>query len=130
MSTNLTSVNWSTVLSGALGVVATFFGVGYLLGMRVPLVSTDRAALFALAATGFGMCILSMGRTTTTLGWTHPITLAGLVLGALIVLVVVAVAAGWRLPLISSDRAAFVAVALLGLAKWGLGLFSRLYLKV
>ena len=130
MQTNLTTIPWATWLSGALGVAATFFALAYLVGMQVPLVSTDRAAFLALAATGFAMCTLSMGRTTTRLGWTHPLTLVGTTLGVFILLLVVAVLAGWRLPLVPTDRAAFVLIAVLGLAKWGLGLFVRLYLKV
>lgn len=98
--------------------------------MRVPLVSTDQAAFVALAATGFAMCTPSLGRTTTGLGWTHPITLIGTVLGVLIGLLVVAVVVGWRVPFIATDRAAFIVVAVLGLVKWGLGLFARMYLKV
>jgi hypothetical protein len=116
--------------AGALGLAATLLVTSYLLGMHVPLVTTDRAAVYALAALGFGMCALNMGRTATGLGWTHPITLIGLALGALIALVVVAVAAGWRLPLISSDRMAFAAIAGAGLLKWALGILSRMYLGV
>jgi hypothetical protein len=124
------STQWNSVLSATLGVVAVFFATAYLLGMGVPLAVSDRAAFYALAATGFGMCMLSMGRTATGLGWTHPVTIAGIVLGALIVLLVVAVAAGWPVPFIPTDRAAFIVVAVLGLAKWALGLYSRAYLKV
>jgi hypothetical protein len=121
--------NWNSLAAGALGVAAAFFATAYLLGMQVPFVSTDRAAIYVLAATGFGMCILNMGRTTRRLGWTHPVTVAGLCAGALIVLLVAAVAAGWRVPLLTEDRNVFVGVAMIGLMKWALGVFSRLYLQ-
>jgi hypothetical protein len=130
MHRNVPSTQWNSLLSATLGVVAVFFVTAYLLGMGVPLAVSDRAAFYALAATGFGMCVLSLGRTTTGLGWTHPFTIAGTVLGVLILLLVVAVAAGWPVPFITTDRAAFVTVAVLGLAKWALGLYSRAYLKV
>jgi hypothetical protein len=98
--------------------------------MRVPFVTSDRAAVLALAATGFLMCTLSMGRTTTGLGWGHPITLIGVGLGVLILALVVVVLAGWRLPFLPSDRAVFITLAVLGLLKWGLGIYSRTYLQI
>jgi hypothetical protein len=130
MSSNVMSINWTTVLSGALGIAATLFVVAYLAGWRAPFIVTDRAAFYALAAVGFSMCTLSMGRTTTGLGWTHPIPIAGVILGVLILLLVVTVMAGWHPPFIPSDRAAFLAVAAAGLVKWGLAIFSRVVLKV
>ena len=129
MNRNLATLNWSTVLSGAVGVAAVFLVTAYLLGMQVPWVSTDRAAVVALAATGFLMCTLSLGRTTTTLGWRHPITVIGVGLGVLILALGGVVLAGWRLPFLPSDRAAFILLAVLGLSKWGLGFYSRTYLK-
>ena len=130
MNRKAMSLNWNSLLSGTLGIAAALFAVAYLGGMKLPWIVSDRAALYALPAAGFGMCMLSMGRTATGLGWTHPITIAGVILGALIITVVVAAAAGWRLPLITSDRAALLFVAAGGLLKWGLGIFSRVVLKV
>jgi hypothetical protein len=130
MHTNIASPNLNALLSNALGIVAIVFVAIYLIGWKVPLVTSDRAAFLWLTAIGFGMCMLGMGRTAVGLGWTHPITLLGIVLGSVLVLLVIAVLAGWRLPLIAGDRAAFLAVAVLGLVKWGLGIFSRAFLNV
>jgi len=129
MKSNTTTLKWNSTLSNVLGVAAALFAVVYLAGVKLPLITTDRAAFYTLAVVGFGMCMLTMGRTATGLGWSHPITLAGIVLGVLIMFLVVAVAAGWSLPFIADERTAFLAVAVAGLAKWGLGLFSRLELK-
>jgi len=129
MKSNTTTLKWNSTLSNVLGVAAALFAVVYLAGVKLPLITTDRAAFYSLAVIGFGMCTLTMGRTATGLGWSHPITLAGIVLGVLIMFLVLDVAAGWSLPFIADERAAFLAVAVAGLAKWGLGLFSRLELK-
>ncbi len=129
MHTLASSRNWNTLAASTLGVVAAFMVIAYLLGMQVPFVATDRAAIYALAATGFGMCVLNMGRTTQRMGWMHPINLAGIYVGVLIVLVLVAVAAGMPLPLLTDDRAVFLFLAFAGLGKWALGLYSRMYLR-
>jgi hypothetical protein len=119
------SPNWNAILSGGLGIVAILFVVAYLAGVKAPLITSDRAAFLALTALGFGMCTLGMGSITTQLGWTHPINIIGSVLGVLIILLVIGVLSGWNLPLITDDRAAFIAVAAIGFAKWALGLASR-----
>jgi hypothetical protein len=124
------SLNWTILLSGALGVAAALAVGAQLAGVKVPLLATDRSTFYALAVLGFGMCTLSMGQTTTHLGWTHPITIAGVILGALIGLLVVAMLAGWRPPILASDRAALLILAAAVLVKWGLGIFSRVALKV
>lgn len=125
MNANLTSPNWNAILSSVMGVAAVVVLAAYLLGWKVPLIGSDRTALLILAGVGFGMCMLAMDRTVTGLGWTHPITLIGSGLGVLLILLVIAMLAGWRLPFIPNDRAALLAVAFLGLVKWGLGIFSH-----
>ncbi len=130
MNTQLATTNWNGLASGALGLVAILFMAAYLMNWKLPMISNDRAALYTLAVLGFAMCTISMGRTATALGWTHPITIAGIVLGVLILGLVIATAAGWRLPLIGTDRAALIALAVMGLAKWGLGIISRMFLHV
>ena len=101
-----------------------------LTGRKVPLISGDRAAFIALAVIGFGMCSIGMGKIATGLGWTHPITIVGIVLGTLIILFVIAMLAGWQVPFIADYRAAFITVAVIGLVKWALAWASRLLLKV
>lgn len=130
MNTQIANTNWNGLASGALGVIAVMFLATYFMNWKLPMISTDRAALYTVAVLGFAMCTISMGRTATSLGWTHPITITGIVFGVLILGLVIATAAGWRLPLISTDRAALIALALMGLTKWALGIFSRMFLHV
>lgn len=130
MNANLTSPNWNALSASALGLVTVVLVSAYLAGWKLPWISTDRAAVFMAAALGFAMCMLGMGTIATGLGWTHPITIVGALVGALIIFIVIAVMAGWRLPLLADDRTALVAVVALGLVKWGLGIFSHIVLRV
>jgi hypothetical protein len=130
MNMNLTSLNWTALAASAVGIMTTALAATYLWGLKMPLITSDRAAFLMVAGLGFGMCLLGMGKVATGLGWTHPISIAGSVVGVLILLIVVAVLAGWRIPPLATDRAALLAVIALGLVKWGLGVFSHLFLKV
>ena len=102
----------------------------YFLGLKLPVITSDRAAFLAAAGLGFLMCMLGMGKVVTGLGWTHPISIVGSAIGALILVLVLIVLAGWRLPFLAGDRAGLIAVVALGLVKWGLGAFSHLVLKI
>jgi hypothetical protein len=92
------------------------------------MISDDRSAFVALAILGFLMCALGMGTIATGLGWTHPITVFGLLLGLVVSLVIIAMLVGWQLPFITNYRAAFIAVAWIGLVKWVFGWVARLLL--
>lgn len=130
MKTNIALPNWNALLSSALGIVAVLLVFAVLTGRKVPLISGNRAAFIALAVSGFAMCSIGMGKIATGLGWTHPITIIGIVLGTLLILLVVAMLAGWQVPFIADYRAAFVAVAVVGLVKWALAWAGRLFVKV
>ena len=64
------------------------------------------------------------------MGWTHPVTIVGVSLGALLMLLVIAILAGWQVPFIADYRAAFITVAVIGLVKWALAWAGRLFVKV
>jgi hypothetical protein len=130
MKTNVASLNWNALGSSTLGIVAVLFVIAFFMGWKVPMISDDRAAFIALAVIGFAMCSIGMGKIATGLGWTHPISIVGIVLGALVILLVIAMLAGWQVPFIADYRAAFVAVAVVGLVKWALAWASRLFPKV
>ncbi|MBL8055221.1 MAG: hypothetical protein JNK29_00920 [Anaerolineales bacterium] len=130
MNANFTSLNWNALAAGAVGLVTTSLLAAYLLGIKLPVITSDRAAFLAVAGLGFLMCMLGMGKVVTGLGWTHPLSILGSVVGALILGLVLVVLAGWRLPFLADDRAALIAVVVLGLVKWGLGVFSHVVLKV
>ena len=127
MKTNITSFNWSALGSNILGIVALVLVVAFLTGRKVPIVVDDRSAFIALAVVGFVMCSVSMGKIANELSWTHPITIVGAVLGTLLILLVVAMLAGWRVPFVPDYRTAFMVLAVTGLVKWSLAWISRLF---
>lgn len=88
------------------GVLATT-----LTGIRLPLIGSDRSALIALLILGMSMCALGM--QITTYGWLNPFNVAGVLLGTLAMGLAVAVLVGVRVPYISGDRAAMVAISLI-----------------
>ena len=127
MKTNITSFNWSALGSSILGIVALVLVFGFLNGRKVPMIVNDRSAFIALAIVGFVMCSVSMGKITNSLGWIHPVTIIGAVLGTLLSLLVIAMLTGWRVPFIADYRTAFIALAVTGLVKWALAWLSRLF---
>jgi hypothetical protein len=78
-------------------------------------------ALLALGLIGIAMCTLSgIGPTQSALGWTHPVTIIGSILGVLALLMVVLPLLGVQLPLIADTRSAVLALAVIMLVKVGL----------
>ena len=128
MSTRRVASTWNSALSIVLGLVAVLFVFAIYTDRPVPLITDMRAAFIALVVLGFVMCAVSMGKIAAGLGWSHPATIGGMILGAAIVLLVIAMLAGWQVPLIPDYWTAFKAVAVLGLGKWALGWVARLFI--
>ena len=138
MQANPVPYTAGSVASTALGVLAAFLVFAVATGRTLPLVAGPRGAFWVLAVIGLAMCGLGgIGRTATTLGWTHPLTLFGIALGVLALALAAAVAAGrtsFLLPLagwtgsgtaaapFAAERAAVVALGALMLVKWTVGL--------
>jgi hypothetical protein len=101
-----------------LGIVAAILIFFVLSNRPLPLITNDRAALIALVIIGFAMCTVGgSGKAFAAYGWAHPITIIGSVLGVLILALVGARLVNLNLPLIVDDRAAFIAVAAIGVLK-------------
>jgi hypothetical protein len=119
-----TWLNPANLIANALGVGAVLYTLAVLAGTRLPLITSGRAAFFGLAAIGFAMCTAGMAKVTSGLGWTHPISLVGMVLGVGALALVGVVTFGIRLPFIASDRAALILLAALIVVKWVLALVA------
>jgi len=98
-----------------LGLVSAGVVAAALTGTRLPLIGSDRSSLIALIILGMSMCALGM--QTTDYGWLNPFNVVGIILGALALGLTAAVIAGVRVPYISGDRAAVIALALIMAAK-------------
>ena len=122
MKSTALSFDAMQIVPSILGVLLAVYVLAYLAGRPIPFVTNDRAAFIALAAAGFVMCSIGMGRVATGLGWTHPITLTGIVLGVAILALAGAMLVGFKVPFVRDYRAAFIAVAVMGLAKWALAM--------
>jgi hypothetical protein len=96
-------------------------------GVDLPLVGDDRAALYALAALGFAMCASGpLGNIAARVRWLSWAGILGVLLGVVALGIVGAVVAGFDLPLLAGDRAAFMALAGVIAAKLGVGLLYRM----
>lgn len=124
MSTTTHAFTVNDVLLVLLGLAAAALVFLTLTGR--PPIADERGALLALGALGFVMCSVGgIGKVQATLGWTHPITLAGMVLGVAALLIVALPLINVKLPVLATDRSAFIALAVVMLVKVGLSGLSR-----
>jgi hypothetical protein len=99
------------LLAGAV----VFIGVS---GKKVPLLSNVRADIILLVLIGMAICTQGgIGRVAATGEWSHPLSIVGYILGGLILLITLAVFAGWKLPYIQTDQQALLALAILACLK-------------
>lgn len=105
----------SIIVLALLATVVVFVGVT---GKKVPLLSNIRTDIILLVVIGMAVCQQGgIGRIAAAGSWTHPLAIVGYILGALILLVTLAVFAGWKLPLIHGDQQALIAIAILASLK-------------
>jgi hypothetical protein len=94
-----------------LATVVVFTGV---IGKTVPLLSNVRLDIILLVIIGMAICTLGgIGRIAATGEWSHPLSIVGYILGGLILIITLAVFAGWRLPYIQNEQQALIAIAIL-----------------
>jgi hypothetical protein len=110
------SVMTPTILGLALlGAAVVFIGVT---GKKIPLLSNIRVDIILLVVIGMAICTQGgIGRVAATGQWSHPLAIIGYILGGLILLITLAVFAGWKLPYIQSDQQALLAIAVLATLK-------------
>jgi hypothetical protein len=121
MTTNASTSSANGPISLALGLLAAALVFMILTGRDVPIVGNGAGALLALGLIGIAMCALSgIGPTQSALGWAHPLTIIGSILGMLALLMVALPVLGVQLPLIADTRSAALALAVIMLVKVGL----------
>jgi hypothetical protein len=109
MNTKIHRTNRSASL--AIGIVVALLIGAVLLDFHRTLGLSDRIAFAILTVTGFAFC--STGMKLEVYGWKNPFNLVGAFLGVIILLLVTAVFTGLPFPGITSDREAFIALAVL-----------------
>jgi hypothetical protein len=125
MKTNTISpagISGTTILLGILAAILVF---AVLTGRKIPLISTERSALIVLVVLGMAMCAQGIGRVGAVGVWTHPLSILGYLLGALILVVAAAAIIGKPLPLVPGVHQAIIAVGVLGLSKLVLSVLHR-----
>lgn len=117
-----------TILLGALALALVGAAVT---GASLPLISSDRAALIALTVVAVAMCARGpLGILAARGAWLSWAFVLGVVLGVLGLAVVASVFLGTPIPVldtvVATDRAAFLALAGVVLAKVTVGVLYRL----
>jgi hypothetical protein len=121
MTTNTMTSSSNGIISLVLGMLAAGLVFMVLTGRDVPVVGNGAGALVVLGLLGIAMCTMSgIGSVQGTLGWTHPLTIIGSILGVAALLVIVLPLLGVQLPLIPGTRSAVLALAVIMLVKVGL----------
>jgi hypothetical protein len=106
------------VIAAALGGLAVVLMLVFFSGAVLPVISSARAVFFILAFIGIAMCTLGgIGPAIKLYGWSNPITLLGSLLGLMALVLIAAVLFDLRLPLVTNEREAVIALALIGLVK-------------
>ena len=121
MTTNTVTSSSNGIITLVLGVLAAGLVLMVLTGRDVPIVGNGAGALLALGLIGLAMCTLGgIGTVQGSLGWTHPLTIIGSILGVAALLVVALPLLGVHLPMMPDTRSAVLALAVIMLVKIGL----------
>jgi hypothetical protein len=105
----------SILLLALLAAAVLYIGMT---GKKVPLLSNIRLDIILVVILGMAICTQGgIGRIAATGQWSHPLSIIGYILGGLILLITLAVFAGWKLPWIQNDQQALMAIALLAVVK-------------
>ena len=127
MKANAISSTGSSTTTILLGILAAALVFAVLTGRKVPLISSERAALVVLVVIGMAMCTNGIGRVAAAGAWTHPLSVLGYLLGALILVVAGAAILGRPLPLVSGVQQAIIAVSVLGVLKLVVSIVHRMF---
>ena len=101
----------SILVLGLLFAIVAFIGMT---GKKVPLLTNIRLDIVLLVVIGMAICTQGgIGRIAATGQWAHPQAILGYILGGLILLITLAVFAGWKLPYVQTEQQALLAVVLL-----------------
>lgn len=112
-----------------LGILAAWLVFAVLTERKVPLLTTDRAALLALVVIGMIMCTRGgISRVAAARAWLHPFTIIGYLLGADILVIGIAALVGTNIPPLTSYYQSFVVVAVVAAIKVVLTTVHRLFL--
>lgn len=94
-----------------LAVAITWIGAT---GRKIPVLTNVKLDIILLVIIGMAICTQGgIGRIAASGQWSHVQSIIGYVLGGSILLISLAVFAGWKLPMIQTERQALIAIAIL-----------------
>ncbi len=129
MKTNATSAGGTNVIVIVLGILVAFLIFMALTGRKVPILSSERAILLAVVVIGMFICSqVGIGRVSAIGAWSHPLSIVGYVLGAIIVLIGIAALFGRNIPPLTSYYQSIAAVAVIAVLKVIMSTVHRLFL--
>ncbi len=120
MNTNTVARSGRNGLSIVLVLAVVGLIAGVVAQWRLPLISGPRSALITLFVLGFVMCAaggLSSKTERDGFSWSSPFLIIGMFLGAAAVYILYAGLSGRELPFVSGEYGAFVALAVVMVAK-------------
>lgn len=104
-----------------LGIVIVVIANAALTGKTLPLIATPRSALIAILIVGMIMCMGGIGQVGVSGKWASPLAILGYLLGAAILLAFAAGMFGWKLPFVSGEKDAILAMTSLIAVKYVIG---------
>jgi hypothetical protein len=122
MNTNPIQLTQSLFAPLALALACAAIVAATLAGRPLPLINGPRGALLALLILGMAACTGGIGQVGASGRWLAPLAIAGYVLGAAILAVIVSALAGWKLPWVANETQAVLAVAGLMAVKYSIGI--------
>ena len=129
MKTNSVSSGGTNYVVIALGILAVLLVFMVLTGRKVPLLSSDRAALLGLVVIGMAICSQAgIGKVSASGEWLHPFAFMGYILGAAIIVIGMATLFGKIIPPLTSYHQSFIVVAGIAAVKLVLTTIHRLFL--
>jgi hypothetical protein len=105
----------TVIVLALLGIAVMYLGLS---GTQIMLFSNLLVDIILVGIIGMAICAMGgIGRVAARKEWSHPLSIIGYILGALILVIGFGVFLRWNLPFITSDRAALTAIGLLAAGK-------------
>ena len=129
MKANSISFGGTNLVVIPLGILAALLVFAVLTGRKIPLLSSDRAALLLLVVLGLLMCSQGgIGRVSANNAWFHPLSIIGYLLGGIIILIGLAALLGKNIPPLTSFHQSFTVVTVIAAFKLVMTTIHRLFL--
>ena len=123
-------IKQSHSLSIIFGILIGLLVVGNQLGMDLPIVQNDRTSLIVLGFLGMALCSQGIGRIAEDHRWGHPISLLGMLIGAVILILWGGRILNYDLPYAAADAQAILTLGILMGVKFILARLYPLFRKV